>query len=421
MKLTALNVENWKPSTARQEVLDRDGLYFIVQPSGVKSWALRYRRKGDGKSIKHTIGKCPPLSLKDARAAATKLRAEIQDGADPHGAKITRRRAAEVDDSFETVLRRYIADCQRQHMRSWEWTARLLGLTVDGTAGELAVIRDGSVDQRGRRRISLADRWGTRRIGEITDADVIDVLDRVSQHTPILANRRHAVLSAFFSWAKGKRLVAVNPCTGLDRPAKEQSRDRVLDDKELRKVWTAAGELGHPYAGIVKLLILTGQRRNEIADLRWDEIDLDQRILNLPKERTKNARAHDVPLSASALAVIAGLRRLPDAARVFTVKRKPVTGFSAMKAKLDDASGVTDWTLHDLRRTVASGLQRLGVRLEVTEAVLNHRSGSTAGIVGVYQRHDYAAEKRDALQRWADHLDALVGGRKENVVTLRGR
>jgi integrase len=420
MKLTALNVETWKRSAARQEILDRDGLYFIVQPSGVKSWALRYRRKSDGKSVKHTIGTFPMLSLKDARSAATELRAEIERGADPHGAKVTaRRRAAEVDDSFETVVRRYIAD-YRRHRRSWEWTARLLGLTMDGTT-DLAVIRDGSTDQRGRRRLSLADRWGTRRISDITDADVVDVLDRVSGHAPILANRLHAVLSAFFSWAKGKRLVAVNPCTGLDRPAKEQSRDRVLDDKELRKVWSAAGELGHPYTGIVKLLILTGQRRNEIADLHWSEIDLDERVLHLPKERTKNARPHDVPLSAQALAVIAGLRPLPDAERVFTVKRKPVTGFSRMKERLDEASGVTEWTIHDLRRTVASGLQRLGVRLEVTEAVLNHRSGSTAGIVGVYQRHDYAAEKRDALQRWADHVDALVGGRKGEVVTLRGR
>jgi integrase len=107
---------------------------------------------------------------------------------------------------------------------------------------------------------------------------------------------------------------------------------------------------------------------------------------------------------------------------VFTIRRKPVTGFSRMKERLDAAAGVTDWTLHDIRRTVASGLQRLGVRLEVTEAVLNHRSGSMAGIVGVYQRHDYAAEKRDALARWADYVDALASGRaKENVVTLRGR
>jgi integrase len=420
MKLTALNVETWKPSAHRQEVLDRDGLYFIVQASGVKSWALRYRRKTDGKSIKHTIGSYPMLSLKDARSKATELRAEIERGADPHGDKVVaRRRATEVDDSFEVVVRRYIADMQRRQKRSWEWYARLLGLAPNGTPDTLAIIRDGSTDQRGRRRISLVDRWGARRIGDVTDADIIDALDRVSAHAPILANRLHAVLSALFGWAKGKRLVASNPCTDLDRPAEEHSRDRVLNDKELRKVWLVAGELGHPYAGIVRLLILTGQRRNEIADLRWSEIDLEERALHLPAARTKNARAHDVPLSAQALAIVAGLPRLVDADLVFTIKRKPITGFSRMKEKLDAATGVADWTLHDLRRTVASGLQRLGVRLEVTEAVLNHRSGSTAGIVGVYQRHDYAVEKRDALQRWADHVDALVSGKTAKVVALR--
>jgi integrase len=420
MKLTALNVETWKPAVYRQEVLDRDGLYFIVQPSGVKSWALRYRRKPDGKAIKHTIGSYPMLTLKDARARANELRAEVERGADPHGAKVVARRAAAAADCFEAAARRYIADLRFKHKKSWAWNARLFGLVVDED-GTLAVMRDGSINARGHRRTSLADRWGNRRVGAITDTDIIAVLDQVCARAPILANRLHAALSAFFTWARKKRLVVANPCTGLDRPAKENSRDRVLDDKELRAVWLAAGELGHPHTGIVKLLILTGQRRNEIAGLHWDEINLEDRALHLPAVRTKNGRAHDVPLSAQALAVVAGLPRLVDADLVFSIRRKPITGFSHMKKQLDAESGVTDWTLHDLRRTVASGLQRLGVRLEVTENVLNHRSGSMAGIVGVYQRHDYAAEKRDALQRWADYVDALVSGRKVNVVTLRGR
>jgi integrase len=428
MKLSVLAVENWKPAATRQEVLDRDGLYFIVQPSGVKSWAIRYRRKSDGKAVKHTIGAYPAFSLKAARSEATRLRAEIERGADPHGDKVVaRRRTATVDDTFESVTRRYITDYQFRSKRSWEWTARLLGLVVDTEAKTepkqcppLLVIRDGSKDQRGRRRVSLVDRWGARRIGDITDADIIYMLDQVSRHAPIAANRLHAVLSALFGWAKDKRLVASNPCTGLRRPAEEVARDRVLTDKELRAVWLAAGKLGHPYTGIVRLLILTGQRRKEIADLRWSEIDLEERAIHLSGARTKNGRAHDVPLSPMALAIIAGLPRLVEADFGFTVRRKPTTGFSRMKERLDEKSGVTAWTLHDIRRTVASGLQRLGVRLEVTEAVLNHHSGSMAGIVGVYQRHDYADEKRDALTRWADHVDALVSGRKANVVTLRG-
>src|SRR5215471_18208989 len=249
MKLTALNVETWKPAAHRQEVLDREGLYFIVQPSGVKSWALRYRRKSDGKAVKHTIGSYPMLSLKDARSAATALRAEIERGADPHGDKVVaRRRATEVDDSFDAVVRRYIIDLQQRRKRSWEWYARLLGLAPNGSPETLDIIRDGSRDQRGQRaRLSLADRWGARRICDIKDTDIIDVLDQISAaRKPILANRMHAVLSALFTWARKKRLVTANPCTDLGRPAAEHSRDRVLDDKELRKVWQAADGLGHP-------------------------------------------------------------------------------------------------------------------------------------------------------------------------------
>jgi Arm DNA-binding domain len=162
MKLTALNVEAWKPAAHRQEVLDRDGLYLIVQPSGVKSWALRYRRKNDGKAIKHTIGTYPAISLKAARSLATALRAEIERGADPHGTKILSRRQT-VEDSFEAVARRFIDHQFRQRRRSWEWSARFLGLIVDAEAPvdpkecpRLVVLRDGSVDRFGSRLGALA-------------------------------------------------------------------------------------------------------------------------------------------------------------------------------------------------------------------------------------------------------------------------
>src|SRR5215467_13806761 len=162
MKLTSLNVDNWKPTATRQEILDHDGLYFIVQPSGVKSWALRYRRKNGGKAVKHTIGSYPAITLKDARSEATRLRAEIERGGDPHNEKVVaRRRDAEVDNTFEAVARRYVSEYQFRHNRSWKWTARLLGFALDtdapvGADPTLSVVKDGSIDKWGRRRLSLA-------------------------------------------------------------------------------------------------------------------------------------------------------------------------------------------------------------------------------------------------------------------------
>jgi integrase len=417
MKLTVLNIETWKPTAVRQEILDHSGLYFVVQPSGVKSWALRYRRKSDGKAVKHTLGSYPAISLKAARTMATALRADIERGADPHGDKVaSRHRAIGTDDSFEAVARRFITEYQFRRNRSWEWAARVLGFTADAavepkTCPPLLVVQDGSKDQRGRRRVSLVDRWGTRRIGDITRADVIAALDEIGGRTPTLANRQHAVLGKLFRWADAKGIANQNPTVNIERN-KEQSRERVLDDKELRAVWNAAGELDDPFADILRLLILTGQRRDEIAGLRWSEIDLEERLLHLPGTRVKNKKAHIAPLSPPALAIVAGRqRRLPGVDRVFTVGRKPVTGFSRMKEKLDAASGVSGWTLHDLRRTVATGLQKLGIRQEVTEAILNHKSGKIAGVAAVYARHDYRDEKRAALEAWASNVHMLV----ENV------
>jgi integrase len=409
MRLTSLYIENAKPTAARQEILDRDGLYFVIQPSGHKSWCLRYRRKTDSKSIKHTIGDYPMYSLKDARAKANELRAEIERGGDPHGDKVAKRRSD--GDTFEDAARRYIEDIKHDN-RSWKWSARMLGLAPDGS-----VLPDGSKNRLGHKRVSPADRWGARPVESIVAKDIVSAVDSLGR--TIQANRLQAVLSAFFAWARGKHLVALNPCAGLRRTVKERSRERVLSDDELRRVWLAAGELGHPYRGIVQLLILTGQRRSEIAGLRWSEIDPEERLIHLPKERTKNGHAHDVPLSPLALHTIACIPRLVDSDLVFTRHRKPVTAFDWLKDLIDKGSGVTDWTLHDLRRTVASGLQRLGVRLEVTEAVLNHRGGSVSGITAVYQRHSYAEEKRAALARWADHIDGLISGASGKVVALR--
>jgi integrase len=227
-------------------------------------------------------------------------------------------------------------------------------------------------------------------------------------------------------------VIQVSPCTLVSPPAPERSRDRVLDDHELRMVWRAADAEGWPFGPLIKLLLLTGQRVSEVGEMRWDEINKDQRLWTLPAERVKNGLRHEVPLSDPALAIIGTLPHIKTTkGYVFTTRRDAaVSGFSRTKDNLDAtiAGGLPDgasppdhWTFHDLRRTVASGMARLGIQLQVIEKILNHRSGSFRGIVGVYQRHSYSDEKRKALEVWAAFVQTVVAGRSPaNVVRLKG-
>jgi integrase len=193
-----------------------------------------------------------------------------------------------------------------------------------------------------------------------------------------------------------------------------------LTDAEIAAVWRATEAPG-VYNAIVRVLLLTGLRRGEAAAATWGEFSADLAAWAIPGSRTKNHADHIVPLSKQVQAIIGAQPRFAGNPHVFTGDRGgSFRSFVRAKPVLDRASGVTEWTLHDLRRTCATGLQRLGVRLEVTEAVLNHVPGSRGGIVGVYQRHDWADEKRVALQAWGDRIEAIVEGRAlDNVVTLR--
>jgi integrase len=194
----------------------------------------------------------------------------------------------------------------------------------------------------------------------------------------------------------------------------------VLTDDELKALWKAAGELGWPFGDIVRLLILTGQRRDEVGEMGWPELALEQRLWTLPRGRVKNDNGHEVPLSAPAIEVIEKLPRVKGCPFVFsTTGETPVSGWGKGKDRLDEAAGFDDWRLHDLRRTVASGMARLGIALPVIEKVLNHSSGSFRGIVGVYQRHSFADEKRAALEAWGRFVEQLVSGTPPNVIPLR--
>jgi integrase len=279
-------------------------------------------------------------------------------------------------------------------------------------------------------------RWSGRRLSQITRAHVHEMLDEiVDRGAPIAANRRFASLRKLCAWAVERGIIDRNPCDGVTAPAAETRRDRVLSDDELEVAWGAFEAVGWPFGDIAKLL-LTGARLREVAEIEWPELDLEARQWTLPRSRTKNKRDHVIPLSDSAIEIIATLPRIEPSRFVFTTTRRtPVSGFSKAKAEIDkaiveiakrqagdEAAPLPHWTLHDLRRTCATNLQKLGVRLEVTEAVLGHVSGSRAGVTGIYQRHTWAEEKRAALDAWARKLEAIVSGAAaDNVIPIKWR
>jgi integrase len=372
-RLTAKGIEAVRAADDRRELADdyMRGLYLVVQPTGSKSWAVRYRH--GGRSHKHTVGPYPAFDLKQARDAAAKVLRAVAEGRHPE-----QRQSGSIEDAVAQFLERHGKNYRPKPRSEAE---RLLRLHVVGN-------------------------WGRRKLEEITRADVRAMVARIK--APIAANRVLSIVRKLFNWAVENDLIVNSPVAGLKAPHAETSRDRVLTDDELRRVWQAAEGLGPLNGAVVRLLVLTGQRRNEVAHMQWGELDLEKRLWTLPRERVKNDRRHEVPLSPQAVATIQALPRISDRFVFSTNAESPVNDFGKNKGRLDELSGVSDWVLHDLRRTVASGMARLGISLSVIEKVLNHVSGSFAGIVGVYQRHEFADEKRAALEKWAEHVERLV-------------
>ena len=250
--------------------------------------------------------------------------------------------------------------------------------------------------------------WRGRPITSIGRRDVLELIDKIADRGAVtLARRLHAYLHQLFRWCVGRGIIETNPLADLPKPGAVVNRDRVLINSELRLVWNAADKIGWPFGPAIRLLILTGARRDEITGLRSSEIQDDR--IELKGVRTKNGEPHAIPLSQPARALIAALPRAAKTDLVFTTTgRTPVSGWSRAKERLDGfEKGLDPWVVHDLRRTVATGMQRLGVALQTVKAVLGHISGSRAGVVGIYQRHNFNSEKREALD-WSASVSALA-------------
>ena len=268
--------------------------------------------------------------------------------------------------------------------------------------------------------------WRGRALASIKRADVRDLVERIADERPISANRTLTVLAKCFKWAVERDIMETSPAIGVKKPADENPRDRVLTDAELCLVLDAAGRLPTIGRDFIRLLTLTMARRSEIANMRWTEVDLAERMWTLPAARAKNGCEHRLPLSSTAVSILTDREKDRGASPfVFAGRRGAYTSFAKLKTLLDahiaeaNGSPIPPWTLHDLRRSGASVMPRLGVTLPVTERVLNHISGSFSGIVKIYQRFDYLPEMAEALQRWDTHLLAII--QAGNVTEFRRR
>lgn len=406
------------------------GLGLQVTAAGRRAFVLRYVFNGHERRM--TLGEFPTLNLTAARKLARDRKGEIARGVDPLNAKEEARRSAQAARNVLTLgkaVTSYLA-------------ARETG------DGRRAALKPRSLVEARR---ALEKHWSPLHAIPLAGIDRVHVAARLDaiagESGPVAANRARANLSALFGWAIRKGHVTTNPVAASEPAVLESeiARDRVLAAPEIELLWQATEGPGE-YRAIVRLLLLTGQRREEVAGMRWSELDLDRAMWSLPKERTKNGLPHDVPLSAEVLALVRAVERRPGRNLLFGDGKGPFSAWSSCKAALDrklarmraearlgrplradeepdpKEDALPGWRLHDLRRTLVTGMNDLGILPHVVEAVVNHVSGDAKrGVAGVYNRASYNPQKRQALDLWAAHIVALAAGEAANVVPLPRR
>jgi integrase len=398
-KFTAISVEALKPQLTQYEATDGSGLRLIIFPSGKKTWCLRYRKPNSGRPAKLVFGKWPSMTLAQARVALEKARLDLDQGIDPAGAKQEAKAAAEIAKG-DTL--RAIAE---QHLRYEE---------SKPTGKQLRTI-----DQRR----STFERLifpvlGGRPIHEIKRSEIVRLLDHIeAARGPRAADEALSVLNIVYGWAVLRHENLTNPIIKSMRRTtpKGRMRTRVLDNGELRKVWIACEGLG-AFGAFIRFLLLTATRRNESARATWSEVV--NGIWRIPAERFKSEREHVVPLSRAAQDLLASVPVISGCDFIFTNDgQRAIGGFSAAKRKLDQASGVVGWRLHDLRRVSRSLLSRAKVSPEIAERCLGHSVGGHLG--KTYDQHNYHGELALAFEALAREIDTIINPPDGNVITLR--
>jgi len=395
MKFTQASVDRFKLEAGKSEHIEFDesmpgfGLRIRAGDKAQHRTFIAQYKIGE-KHRRITLGDVRKVTLENARKEARRIFGSVANGHDPANEKAERRSAA--SHTLDATIARYLeAKATELKPRSLEEVERHL-----------------KKDWQPLHNLAIAS---------IGRANVAATLSAIAKRSNVTANRSRAALSAMFRWAIGEGLCENNPVTGTNRQDENGHRERSLTDSEVAKVWLAAPE--NDYGNIVRLLMLTGCRREEIGSLTWSEIDLAARTITIAKERTKNGIEHSVPLPDAALSILQGIMRRGDRDYVFGIARDGgFSGWSKSKIALDQAVALKeDWRLHDLRRTVRTGLGKLGVQPHVAEAVLNHLPPK---LIRTYDRNPYAAEKRDALDKWATHLKTVIAqATGTNVTVLR--
>jgi integrase len=414
------------------------GFGVKVTPKGARIYVYQYRPKHARNTRRYTIGgHGAPWTTEKARDAANDLAARVRLGDDPFGAekaraestlakqsKAAEARVQRAKDRIELVTTEFVERYAKLKNRNWAESQRIFDREV-------------------------LPYWKGRSVRSISRKDVIELIDRVQDRAPTMARNVFAQLRKLFGWCVERDLIEASPFIGLRPPPLPKARDRWLNDAEIKLFWKACDALGAPFGQLFQLLLLTAQRRDEVTGMRWSELNLKKAEWIIPAARAKNNKEHIVDLAPAAVSIIERIALAQEKARLnepapkasdvadllaqtsallfSTTGETAVSGHGHAKALLDlhvetvrltlarkakvqkDAGPIPAWRIHDLRRTAATGMASLGYPPHVIERVLNHVSGVTSGLVGVYQHYQYRAERKAALLAWAEHVSTVIG------------
>ena len=398
-KFTDRYIKNLKPKSSRYEVYSEGevGFGMRVNSTGVKTWITRY--KIDGATSKHTHGEYPDKSLEEARELHQADRKAIRKGKHPQRDATHTKHMEKQAETIKTLADEYIEKWAKPHKRSWEEDERMLQKDV----------------------VKI---WGERKVKDITRRDIIKLLDKiVDRGSPVTANRVLALVRKMFNFAIERDMIEASPCVMVRAPGKEKSKDRVLTEDEIKTFWKKLYSTNMATSSklALKLLLLTAQRRGEVATAEKKDFNLESCWWTIPAEKAKNGLAQRVPLSPQAINIIERAKQISEDKNPYLFpsprgkKSMTATALTRAVSRNRDTFGISSFTPHDLRRTAASMMASSGIERLVISKILNH---AESGITAVYDRHSYDKEKQQALESWGRKLLAILSDRKSNIIPI---